>query len=163
MAAIESGRIVAANVAGGDHIRLLRRHPSLRVLVDSSTPEGMIATFGSEAYAAGLLTAKPSWLDSNPETARRLARASRRGLEWIAAHSDKEVREKLPSAFQSPDAAEDLDIIRWARGGFTTDGRMPAGAPEAWKRHLSTQADNVQNAKIDLPSTWTNDFLPEPK
>ena len=163
IAAIESGRIAAANVAGGDHIRLLQRHPNLRILVDSSTSPGMIETFGSEAYAAGTLAAKQSWLDNNPDTARRLARASHRALQWIATHTPEQIREQFPPSFRSPDAAVDLDIIRWASPGFTPDGRMPNGAPEAWKRHLGTLAENIRNAKFDLNATWTNEFLPTTK
>lgn len=163
IAAAESGRVSAVNVAGGDHIRLLRRHPSLRILVDASTPEGMIATFGSEAYAAGVLSAKPDWLAGNPDTTRRVARATQRGLRWIAAHKDEEVREKLPEAFRSREAAEDLDIIRWARGTFTADGRMPEGAPEAWKRQLGGLSEKVRDLKIDLGAMWTNEYLAEGK
>ena len=163
IAAIESGRIAAANVAGGDHIRLLHRHPNLRILVDSSTPQGMLETFGSEAYAAGTLAAKQSWLDSNPDTARRLARASQRALQWIATHTPEQIREQFPPSFRSPDDAIDLDIIRWASPGFSTDGRMPTGAPEAWKTHLGSLAENIRHAKFDLNATWTNDFLPNSK
>ena len=163
IAAVESGRLDAANVAGGDHIRLLRRHPSLRILVDSSTPEGMRETFGSEAYSAGVLSAKQSWLDANPDTARRVARATRRGLQWMAAHSFEESREKLPEAFRSEDAALDVDVLRWARDGYTKDGRMPAGSPEAWKRLLGTVSERVRDAKIDLAATWTDEYLSESK
>ena len=163
IAAVESGRLDAANVAGGDHIRLLRRHPSLRILVDSSTPEGMRETFGSEAYSAGVLSAKQSWLDANPDTARRVARATRRALEWAAAHSFEEIREKLPEGFRSQDAALDLDVLRWARDGYTVDGRMPEGSPEAWKRLLGTVSERVRDAKIDLAATWTDQYLSESK
>ena len=163
VAAIEAGRVDAAAVAGGDHLRLQRRIPALRILVDGSTPEGLRELFASDAYVTGALSARREWLDQNPDTARRLARALARTLQWIATHKPEEIREKLPASFRSDDPALDLEIIRWGLDGYTPDGRMPAGAPEAMKRFLDTVYDNVRNAKIDLNATWTNDFLPIPQ
>ena len=80
-AAIENGRVDAAALSGGDHFLLLRRYPKLRILLDTSTPGGMLEAYGSDAYAGGTLSAKQEWLDSNPDTARRLARALQRTLQ----------------------------------------------------------------------------------
>lgn len=35
--AMETGRVNAASMVGGDHFHLLRRHPDLRILIDAST------------------------------------------------------------------------------------------------------------------------------
>ncbi len=163
VAAIEAGRVDAAAVAGGDHIRLQRRIPTLRILVDGSTPEGLRELFAGDAYVTGVLSARRDWLDKNPDTARRLARALTRTMQWIATHKPEEIREKLPASFRSDDPAIDLEIIRWGLDGYTPDGRMPAGAPEAMKRFLDTVYENVRHSKIDLNATWTNDFLPNSK
>ena len=161
VAAVESGRIDAAVLAGGDHLRLVRRDPSLRILVDGSSAEIMRDTFGGHLYASGALAAKQEWLDRNPEVARRLARAAQGALHWIATHSAEEIRAQLPESGRSQDAEGDLEINRWSLGGFTPDGRMPVGAPEAMKRYLDATVDNVRNARIHLAETWTNEFLPQ--
>jgi len=161
MAAIESGRIDAASLSGGDHIRLLRRNAAARILFDGSTPEGMQETFGGDLFGSGALAAKQEWLDRNPETARRLAHALQRSLRWIATHSPEEIRERLPASFRAQDAAVDLEIIRWSLPMFTPDGKMPKGAPEAVKHFLDATIDSVRNSKIDLAATWTNQFLQE--
>jgi len=163
VAAVESGRIDAAGLTGGDQFPLLRRHPDLRILVDSSTPEGTREIYGSDAYAGGTLSAKQEWLDRNPETARRISRALQRALQWIATHSPEEIRERLPDGFRSPDAALDLEVIRWSLPFFTAGGTMPKGAPESMKRFLDATVEKVRDSKIDLAATWTNQFLPEPK
>ena len=162
-AAIEDGRVAAAALAGGDHFHLLKRHPDLRILADNSTVEGMRNTYGADFFAGGTLTAKQDWLDRNPQTARQLAKALVRTHQWILTHTAEEIREKLPEAFRSLDADVDIKILRWSLPMFTTDGRMPKGSPEAWKRFLDATVESVRMAKIDLAATWTNEYLPESK
>jgi NitT/TauT family transport system substrate-binding protein len=106
------------------------------------------------------MLAKQEWLDRNPDTARRLARAWQRTLQWIAAHTPEEIREKLPAEMRSPDAAIDVQVIRWGREAYTTDGAMPKGAPEVMKRYVDASVAKVRDAKFDLASTWTNEYLP---
>ena len=163
VAAVESGRIDAAAVSNGDHFRLLRRDPSLRILLDTSSAEGMRDAYGTDVLPVGALAAKAEWLDRNPDTARRLARALARANQWILTHTPVEIRERFPEGLRSEDAAADIEIIRWSLPGITAGGRMPEGAPEAMKRVLDAAIDNVRNAKIDLGATWTNAFLPEGK
>ena len=159
VAAVESGRIAAAGVSGGDHIRLLRRNPGLRILLDGSTLEGTLESYGCDCFASGALTAKQSWLDRNPDTARKLAHALQRTLQWMAAHTPEEIYQRLPDNLRSQDAATDVAVIRWSLPLFTTDGRMPKDSPEVMKRYLDATIDKVRDSKIDLASTWTNDFL----
>lgn len=163
IAAAESGRIDAAVFSAGDHFRLLRRNPSLTVLADTSTPEGMKAVFGTDIAPLGAVAARQEWLDRNPDSARRLARALARAQAWIASHSPEEIHAQLPPAMRSQSSEEDLQIIRWSLPTFTVAGKMPEGGPEAFKRILDATSDKVRTTPIDLASTWTNEFLPEPK
>jgi NitT/TauT family transport system substrate-binding protein len=163
VAAFESGRIDAVGLSGGDHIRLLRRNPSMRILVDGSSTEAMQEVYGGDLYASGAMAAKQSWLDRNPDTARRFARALQKTLPWIATHTPEEIREHLPESSRSQDASVDLDIIRWSLPMFTSDGRMPKGAPEVVRHFLEATIDKVRESKFDLATTWTNEFLPESK
>lgn len=158
VAAVESGRIDAAGLSGGDHLRLLRRNPGMRILLDGSSPEGMRDAFGG-VYGSGAVSAKQDWLDRNPDSARRLARALLRALQWINTHTPEEVLKVLPDSSRSPDEAADLAILRWSLPSYTTDGKMPKGAPEAIKHYLDATIDKVRESKIDLAATWTDDFL----
>ena len=163
LAAIETGRVDAVSLGGGDHFVLLRRQPGARILTDASTPEGMRDSYGSDAYAGGTLSARQDWLDQNQESARKLARAVNRALQWARTHKPEEIRARLPEAFRSQDAVLDCQIIDWGRAMYTPDGRMPEGAPKTLKRYLDATLDNVRNAKIDLAATWTNEFLGDGK
>ena len=163
VAAFESGRIDASAVAGGDHLLLLKRHPNLRILAENSTPEGMRSTYGAETFAGSSLAAKQEWLDQNPEQSRRLARALLRTQQWIATHSPEKIREQLPEAMHSQDAALDVQIIAWSLAAFNPDGRMASSTPEVSRRYLDATIEKVRDAKIDLAATWTNEYLPEPK
>jgi NitT/TauT family transport system substrate-binding protein len=162
LAAIEMGRVEAAALTGGDHFHLLRRHPGLRVLTDSSTPEGMRETYG-DTFAGGALSARQEWLDHNPDAARHLARALQRTLQWLGTHTPDEIRASMPEQMRSQDAGVDVEIIRWGREAYTTDGAMPEGAPEVVKRYLDSVIPKVRDSKIDLASTWTNEYLPGAK
>lgn len=163
IAAFESGRIDAVAVSGGDHLRLLKRNPSARILVDTTTREGLEECCGAKSIATGTLASKQEWLDRNPETARRLDRALVRSLKWIATHSAEEIYAELPENLRSPDAPMDIEVIRWSLPHFTSDGKMPEGAPEAMLRFLKSANDTLRNAKIDLASTWTDQYLAEAK
>ncbi len=161
IAAMESGRIVAAGLNGGDHLRLLRRHPDARILVDGTTMEGTRDVYGADAIANGAVLAKQEWLDGHPDTARRLARVYLRTNQWIVSHSPEEIWAKLPAELRSADRETDLEVLRWSRDSFTRDGRMPAGAPEVARRYMAATSDKVRGAKIDLAATWTNQYLEE--
>ena len=163
IAALENGRVDAAVMTGGDHFHLLKRHPDLRILVDGSTTAGMLESTGGEMYASGTLSAKQDWLNKNGDTARRLAKAAVRALQWLLTHSPEEIRQALPEGMRSADAELDLQIIRWGLLSYTKDGRMPIGAPENLKRFLEETLPNVRDAKFDLATTWTNEYLPESK
>jgi len=163
VAAVESGRVDAASLTGGDHFPLLHRHPDLRILVDLGKPEWLRMVYGGEVYATGAVSAKQEWLDRNPDAARRVARALARTHRWIASHRAEEVLALVPEGARSPDPALDLEILRWGMTAYTADGKMPAGAPEALLRYVRATIPSVGDKKIDLAATWTDEYLPEGK
>lgn len=163
LAAVESGRIHAAGLAGGDHYHLLRRHPGLRILADVSTPEGSRESYGTNGYAGGTLSASQDWLTANPDTARRLTRALLRTHQWIAAHTPEEILAKLPPAFHSADPTVDLQILRWCKDAYTPDGALPPGAHHAMQEIIDATLPNVHASRVDQSSVWTGEYLPGTK
>lgn len=159
-AAIEKGVVEAFTTSGGDHFLLLERYPSMRVLADTSTTEGMRETYGADEYAGGTVSARQDWLDRNPDAPRQLARALLRAQKWMAVHSPEEIRARLPEGFRSANASIDAKSIQASLASFTVAGAMPKGAPETVKRMLDEAVDNVRTAKIDLAATWTDEYLP---
>ena len=160
LAAIESGRIDAACLVGGEHLRYLARNPKARLLVDASSTESINELFGGPNYGGTAYGAPAEWLTKNPDTARRLTRALLKGQQWIKAQSAEEIRARLPSELRSPDTDVDLAILRWSLTQFTTDGQLPAGALKAMQPFFAVRNEKLRDAKIDLAATWTDAYLP---
>ena len=163
IAALEAGRIHAAGLAGGDHFRLLHRHPGLLILADTSTAAGMRESYGSNGFAGGTLSASQDWLTANPDTARRLTRALLRTHQWIASHSPEEILAKLPPNLHSTDPGSDVQILSWSRDAYTPDGVLPPGAHQAMQQIIDATLPNVHAARIDQSSVWTGEYLPNTK
>jgi len=81
----------------------------------------------------------------------------------MATHTPEEIYRRLPQNLRSEDTASDMEVIRWSLPLFTTDGKLPKGAPEAIRHSLDATSEKVRDAELDVASTWTNEFLPEAK
>jgi NitT/TauT family transport system substrate-binding protein len=160
IAAIEHSKVDAGMIAGSAYDLLRRRTPNVRVLADPRTREGMAAVYGFQDYAGVCLLSTPDWISRNPEVVRRVARAMRRTHAWIQAHSAEEVLERLPAQFHSDDKEVDLATLRSWMAGLSSDGKMPAGAPDNVLRVLSSSIEGTP--KVDLAATWTNEFVEAP-
>ncbi|HEX6989243.1 MAG TPA: ABC transporter substrate-binding protein, partial [Bacillota bacterium] len=100
VAAMDQGQVDVGSMVDPAVTQLLHRHPDLRILADTRTGEGVREIFGTSSYPAAVLYSHASWLDENPEAARRLARAIARTLEWIHSHSAQEIADMMPANFR---------------------------------------------------------------
>jgi len=100
-------------------------------------------------------------LDKNPAAARKLTRAMVRTLRWVHSHDAHELRERLPASLRTEDQESDLETLRYLIDGSSTDGWMPPDGPEGVRRVLAVISEQVRNAKIDLATTYTNQFVDE--
>ena len=160
VAAIERGKVDAATLSGSAIPMLQRRRPDLVVLANACTAEGVRQIYGTDNYPAHGLLAPTEWLDRNPETARKIARAVDRASRWIRGHSAEEIREKIPSAFRLEDAETELEAIRMAVPMMSIDGRVRAEGANAVRQALAVSLEKVRTSNIDLSKTYTNEFLP---
>jgi NitT/TauT family transport system substrate-binding protein len=156
--AIEAGKVDAA-VVGAAMIVLQQRVPHLQVLAETFSLEGVQKSLGADEYPGAALLARVEWLQNNPDTARRVARAIVRSLHYIQSHQPAEILEQLPAAYRS-DPDTDLASMRAFAPLFSADGRMVAETAGVVNRVLSVSLENVRDAKIDLGLTYTNSFLP---
>lgn len=159
IAALEHGKVDAAIVNASVLSILTRRAPHIRVLIDVSTPEGCRDAFGADVLPAFSLLATSDWLAHHPNSARKLAAALLQTLRWIREHSPEEIRGKLPDELRTTDVELDLANIRLVASALSTDGRMPSGGPEIMQKVLSSSSNKIREANIDLPQTWTNEFV----
>jgi NitT/TauT family transport system substrate-binding protein len=159
LAALERGQVAASVADLATLVQLKKRHPELVVLADTSSSEGMSRIFGSASLQYALC-ARAEWLEQNPETARKMARAIVRTLHWIHDHSPAEVRDQMPESFRTNDTETDLEVMRIAISMYSTDGVLSEAAAKSAKDLLDASLERVRAAKVDLSNIYTNEFVP---
>ncbi len=159
VAALDQGSVDAGIVLAYPMAVLQRRHPDLVVLADMNTAEGTRAALGVEDFPNLCLLAPLSWLDREPKTARKVARATVRTLAWIQAHTPEEIRARLPAHARLEDAEAELEYIRRVRNVYSGDGRMPAGAVQTLVRVFSEPLEKFRSVGAGLDRTWVDAFV----
>jgi NitT/TauT family transport system substrate-binding protein len=158
VAAMEEGKVAAAVMLDPAVSQLEKRAGKLKVLSNLRTVSGVESVYGTSSYPAAVLYAKSAWLEKNPDTARKLARAITRTLAWIAAHNGTEIAAKMPASYAGGDAALYAKVIDVAKPMFTVDGKMPADGTEAVLETQRVSNPDVKGADVDLKATFTNEF-----
>ena len=153
VSALEHGKVDALVAAGVPIPLLQRRHPDLRILFDTRTPELTKAALGVEKMADAVLLTQENWLRSNPDTARRVAGASQCALTWIQDHTPEQIREVLPDSCRSPNADSDLEAILSTKQMLSRDGRMTPELHEA-----AVRIAGIPN-QANLAKAYTSEFL----
>jgi NitT/TauT family transport system substrate-binding protein len=160
IAAIEHGKVDAGWMADPSFTLVKRRNPQVRVLADLRDEAGVQAAFGVATYPGAVLYSSGDWLRSNRDAAGRLARAIRRTLEWMHAHSAQEIAAKTPPSLRGEDEALYVDALRSSMPMFSTDGTMTAEGAAAVRTMLAGSLEKVRNAStIDLAKTYTNELV----
>ena len=139
---LERGLVDVVLAQGATITFLQRRHPDLRILFDTRTPELTKASLGIEGAPESVLIAQEDWLRSNSVTARRLAGAGQCALTWIQDHSPEEIREILPASCRSPNVDADLDAILSSKHMLSIDGRMTQELHKAAVSYLGCSESN---------------------
>jgi NitT/TauT family transport system substrate-binding protein len=159
IAAIEHGKVDAGMMADPAFTLVRTRNPTVRVLADLRQAEGVRQAFGSDTYPASVLYAQGAWIRANRETARHLARAIVRTLDWIQTHSAQDIADKTPASFRGEDPALYVEALKSSLSMFSPDGAMAADGAESVHTLLAGSMPNVRNAKIDMAKTYTNEFV----
>jgi NitT/TauT family transport system substrate-binding protein len=159
VAAIEHGQVDAAMVADPAFTILTRRNPTLRVLADLRTAAGVKEALGADAYPSSVLYSKAEWVRTNNDTARKLARAILRTLQWMHTHSPQEIADQTPKSFRGEDDALYVEAVKNSMPMFSPDGLMDIAGAQAVRTLLAGSMEKVRTTQIDLSHTYTNDFI----
>lgn len=159
VAAMENGKVDAAIMAEPAMSQLAARKGPLKILADARTPRGVETIYGTDTYPAAVFYSTTAWVEGNQEVARRLARAMRRTLEWIARNDATTIAGKMPVEFTGGDLAMYARAIEAGRAMYSPDGRMPESGAAAVARVMAENHEKVRVAKIDPASCYTNEFL----
>ncbi len=159
VAAMERGKVDAAVMAEPALSQLQARKGEVRLLADLRTPQGVQDVYGVPNYPASVLYASARWMETNQEVALRLARAMRRTLAWIGAHTAAEISQAMPERFRGEDPAMYVRAIEHSKGMFSPDGVMAPESAAAAAKVMAGLMEKVRLAKVDPAQTYTNRFL----
>ena len=151
LVAIESGKVDAAIVLANTLVPLRQRHPETVTLAETFSPEGNRRVFGTDGYPSMALLGQPVWLRSNPDRTRRLVRAMQAAVKWIRTNPPEAVLAKL--------GAGNLEALRLHLPRYDLGGAFQLEQVRTVYEFLAKNNPAVRAAHINLPQTFTNEFL----
>jgi len=155
--AMTSGAIGAGMTTEPTASRLLATGKA-RVLVDLRTPEDTARALGGP-YPASCLYMQTAWVDRHRPEVQKLVNALVKALRYIQNHTAAEIADHLPADFYGGDRAVYIKALARSKPIFIPDGRMPANGPANVLRVLTHTERSLQGKAVDLPSTYTLEFV----
>jgi NitT/TauT family transport system substrate-binding protein len=156
LAAIENGKIDAISSVD-PLISELTSRDSIKIIVDSRTDEGLKEAYGGE-YASGCLLATSKFIKENPNTVQALTNAIVRALKFIHTSNADQIAAIMPSAIVGANPALYRDSIAKNLNTVASNGLISDEAAANVLRIVSTADPKVAASKIDLSTTYTNEF-----
>ena len=156
LAAIENGKIDAISSVD-PLISELTLRDSIKIIVDSRTDEGLKEAYGGE-YASGCLLATSKFIKENPNTVQALANGIVRALKFIHASNADQIAAVIPPAIVGANPALYRASIEKNLNTVAADGLISEAAAANVLRIVSTADSKVAASKIDLGTTYTNEF-----
>jgi NitT/TauT family transport system substrate-binding protein len=157
VAALEHGTVDAAVLLSSAIAAFERRQPHQTFLVDLRTAAATRQAFGSDVFPSVGLLAEEKWLQANPDTARRIALAITRGMQWVRGHSAEEVRDMLAAAVRTTPEA-DLYAIRQMQQVLSGDGLIPDGSMAVIEKFVAASNPKIRSTPVDFSRIYTNEF-----
>ena len=159
LAALEQGKVDAAIVLPYPLAALRRRHPGLLVLAEMITAQGTRDVYGVDTLLNLCLISKRSWLEAQPDLARKVTRAMASTHAWIQSHTPEQIRDRVPAGARLADSAAELDYVASLKDIYSVDGRMLPEGPADLVRVLSGSVEKFRGSTLDLRRAYTNEFL----
>jgi NitT/TauT family transport system substrate-binding protein len=157
VAAMRSGQIDA--ISNLDPvITLLQRSGDLRIVSDTRLLAESDKVFGGP-MPAGCLYAPQAFIDKYPATVQALTNAIVRADKWIQRAGASEIVKAVPESYLLGDRAVYIDAFLASKGALSPDGMIPDGGPATALRALQSVDDALKGVTLDLPATYTNDFV----
>jgi NitT/TauT family transport system substrate-binding protein len=136
---------------------LLQDSGAVKVVVETVSPRGASAVFGTPLPAGSLYT-REEFLKANPATAQALANAMIRTLKWLQKASDDEVAAAVPAEYLAADRRLWLAGLRKMRDSYSKEGTYAPAAVAAQVRVLAAFEPSVREKDIDPSTLYTNEF-----
>jgi NitT/TauT family transport system substrate-binding protein len=159
VAAMENGQVDAAVMIEPAFSFLQKRAGEVEVLADTRTAEGVESTFDTSTYPSAVLYSNSDWVEENPDTAGKMAKAVLRALQWIEQHSAQEIADNMPDEYAAGEPDVYVAAIEAAKSAYSPDGLVQAEGAEAVAEVLKLSNPDVADADLDIPATFTNEFV----
>jgi NitT/TauT family transport system substrate-binding protein len=157
VAALRSGQIDA--ISNLDPVMtMLARSNDIKIVSDTRDVAEADKVFGGPMPAATLY-APVAFIDKNPNTVQALTNAIVRANKWIQQAGPSDIVKAVPEAYLLGDRAVYIDAFLKAKPALSPDGMIPDAGPATALRALQSIDPAMLNAKIDLKSVYTNDFV----
>jgi NitT/TauT family transport system substrate-binding protein len=157
VAAVKRGEIDAI-VNTDPAVALLQREGLIKIVADTRTRDGTREVYGG-IYPAAVMYATPAFIDKNPRTMRALVNAFVRGLAFMQSHSPEEIAAVVPEDYALGDKPLYIQAIKNSLPMYSRDGRFSNEGAETAYRVLKAFDPAVRDAKIDLGTTYTDQFV----
>ena len=160
--AMERGQVDAA-VMLDPALTILQKRVSpspLPILVDLRQRSDVEKIFKVASVPTVVLYTTPEWLNENVETAKKISRAEKRALEWIASHSVEEIVKAVPAKFAGGEPDAYLEAMKQAKSGYASDPKITAAGAETVLKMLKVGLPEIAKANIQLEKTFTVKYLP---
>jgi NitT/TauT family transport system substrate-binding protein len=157
VAALRSGQIDALSNLD-PVITILARSNDIKIISDTRDVAEADKVFGGPMPAATLYS-PVSFIEKNPNTVQALTNAIVRANKWIQQAGPSEIVKTVPESYLLGDRAVYIDAFLKAKPALSPDGMIPEQGPATALRALQSVDDKMKNAKIDLKSVYTNEFV----
>ena len=157
IAAMRQSRIDAGMTTEPTASRLLTTGEA-QVLVDLRTPEATHKALGG-LYPFACLYMEGAWINGHRTETQKLVNAFVKTLRYISEHSAAEIAAQLPERYLAGDKALYIQSLASSKSMFTPDGVMPPSGPPTVLKILSRVNRRVRERQIDLPRTYTTEFV----
>lgn len=138
-------------------ITVLEKSGEIRIVSDTRSLKGTRDVFGGPMPAA-CLYAPLSFIERHPRTCQALANAVVHALKWLQTAGPSDIIKAVPESYMLGDRGLYLAAFTKVRDALAIDGLMPEAGPATALRSLAVVDDLVRAKRIDLASTYTNEF-----
>jgi NitT/TauT family transport system substrate-binding protein len=136
---------------------MLEQKGEIRLIADSRTLKGSVDLFGG-AMPAACLYAPIEFIQKNPNTVQALTNAMVHGLKWLQTAGPSDLIKTVPEAYLLGDRALYLSAFDKVREAISPDGMIFEDGPHTALRVLTSIDSGIKADKIEMASTYTNDF-----
>jgi NitT/TauT family transport system substrate-binding protein len=139
-------------------ITILTRSNDIRIISDTRDVAEADKVFGGP-MPAGTLYAPVAFIEKNPNTVQALTNAIVRANKWIQQAGPSDIVKSVPESYLLGDRAVYIDAFMKAKPALSPDGMIPEQGPATALRALASIDPAIADAKIDLKSVYTNEFV----